>query len=169
MPAEGPTAPSFDAFAHANLTSLSRLAYLLTGDGEAANDLVADALLATWRRWDVVSAADNPSAYVRATVVKMSATRVRRLVRERDRMRLVAAGQSETVLGPDVAAVLDVREALTRLPRRQRECVVLRYGMGMSEADTALTLGISPGTVKSQTSKAAARLRNDLGQAGWPR
>jgi RNA polymerase sigma-70 factor (sigma-E family) len=160
---------SFDDFARVQIASLSRLAFLLTQDGEAADDLVADALLAAWRRWDVVCAADSPVAYVRGIVVKLAGTRVRKIVREREQMRLLAAVRSDATSGPDVSAVLDVRAALGRLPRGQRVCAILRYGMGMSESDVAATLGVSVGTVKSQTSKAAARLRAELGAQPWGR
>jgi DNA-directed RNA polymerase specialized sigma24 family protein len=65
--------------------------------------------------------------------------------------------------GPDAAVVLDVRAALTRLPFRKRTCVVMRHALDLSEKDTAAALGISVGTVKSQTSKGMAELERLLG------
>jgi RNA polymerase sigma factor (sigma-70 family) len=62
-----------------------------------------------------------------------------------------------------VAAVTDVRAALTKLPARKRACVVLRHYYGLSEQETAQTLGISVGTVKSQTSRGVAELAAILG------
>jgi len=62
-----------------------------------------------------------------------------------------------------VAAVTDVRAALGRLPARKRACVVLRHYYGLSEQETARTLGISVGTVKSQTSRGVAELAAMLG------
>jgi RNA polymerase sigma factor (sigma-70 family) len=59
-------------------------------------------------------------------------------------------------------------QALARLPRRKRACVVLRYYLDLSEADTAAALGISVGTVKSQTSRALQRLRPLLADSGAP-
>lgn len=156
-------AASFDAFARTHLVGLGRLAYLLTGEREAADDLVADALFAAWRRWEAVSAADNPQAYVRGILVKMAGTRVRRLVRERQRLHLLAAGADDLTPAVDVALSVDVRRALQQLPRGQRACVAMRYGLGMSTEEVARTLGISEGAVKSQTSKGAARLRSVLG------
>jgi len=62
-----------------------------------------------------------------------------------------------------VAAVVDVRAALDRLPFGKRACVVLRHAFDLSEKDTARALGISVGAVKSQTSKGLAELERVLG------
>jgi DNA-directed RNA polymerase specialized sigma24 family protein len=65
--------------------------------------------------------------------------------------------------------MVDVQEALRRLPFRKRACVVLRHAFDLSEKDTALALGISVGTVKSQTSKGMAELQRSLGSQEAPR
>lgn len=156
-------AERFHAFVDRHLAELGRLAYLLTGDRDAADDLVADALLAAWRRWERVSSADSLPAYVRGIVVKLAGSRIRRLVRERSRLVLLRAdAQAIATDGPDTSAVLDLRRELMKLPRGQRICLVLRHGLGLSEAETAATLGVSVGTVKSQTSKASANLRRRM-------
>jgi RNA polymerase sigma-70 factor (sigma-E family) len=141
---------------------LARLAFLLTGDADAADDLVADALFAAWKQWSTVMAARSPRAYVRRIVVNLAASQVRKLVRDRSRLRLIGSSTSDAVQLPDLAGGVDLRRALEDLPRGQRECVVLRYGMDMSEREVAEVLQISVGTVKSQTSKGAARLRHLL-------
>lgn len=157
-------AERFHAFVDQHLSEFGRLAYLLTGDPDAADDLTADALLAAWRRWDRVSAADSPVAYVRGMVVKLASSRIRRLVRERSRLVVLRADARSTAWdGPDTPAVVDLRRELGRLPRGQRDCLVLRHGLGLTEAETAATLGISVGTVKSQTSKASAQVRRRMG------
>ena len=61
--------------------------------------------------------------------------------------------------------MIELRHALNSLPSGQRECVILRYGMDLPEAEVAEILSVSVGTVKSQTSKGAAKLRALLGQA----
>jgi RNA polymerase sigma-70 factor (sigma-E family) len=161
--AESPAAVQFHAFVEAHHSELSRLAFLLSGDRDAADDLAADALLAAWRRWDRVAAADSSVAYVRGIVVNLAGSRVRRLVRERARLVLLRSDACSAVARvPDSAAVVDVQDALRRLPRGQRACVVLRHGLGLSEAETAQVLGVSVGTVKSQTSKGAAQLRRRI-------
>jgi DNA-directed RNA polymerase specialized sigma24 family protein len=88
---------------------------------------------------------------------------IRSRVRERRRVALFWSRSTEVVDGPDVPDVLDVRAALTRLPFRKRACVILRHAFDLSEKDTAAALGISVGTVKSQTSKAMAELESLLG------
>lgn len=156
-------AAEFHDFFERHHTELARLAHLLTGETDAADDLAADALLAIWHRWDRVRAADHPVAYARGVVTNMARGRVRGLTRERRRVALFWSHRSEHVEDPDVAAVVDVRRALDRLPFRKRACVVLRHALDLSEKDTALALGISVGTVKSQTSKGMAELQRLLG------
>ncbi|MBN3931150.1 hypothetical protein IQ279_16185 [Streptomyces verrucosisporus] len=78
-------------------------------------------------------------------------------------MALSRLHRPERVDDPDVAAVVDVRTALAGLSFGKRACVVLRYALDLSEKETALALGVSVGTVKSQTSKGMAELRRLLG------
>ncbi|WP_328746152.1 SigE family RNA polymerase sigma factor [Streptomyces sp. NBC_00285] len=158
----------FHAFFERHYAELSRLAHLLTGEPDAADDLAADALLALWHRWDRVRAADHPAAYARGVVANLARTRIRSAVRERRRVALFWSQREEKVENPDVAGVIDVQEALRRLPFRKRACVVLRHAFDLSEKDTALALGVSVGTVKSQTSKGMAELQRLLGTQRTP-
>ncbi|WP_330468342.1 SigE family RNA polymerase sigma factor [Streptomyces longwoodensis] len=158
----------FHAFFERHYAELSRLARLLTGEPDAADDLAADALLALWHRWDRVRAADHPVAYARGVVANLARSRVRSAVRERRRISLFWSQRDERTEDPDVAGVVDVQSALRRLPFRKRACVVLRHAFDLSEKDTALALGISVGTVKSQTSKGMAELQKLLGAQGAP-
>ncbi|WP_338695208.1 SigE family RNA polymerase sigma factor [Streptomyces sp. Q6] len=153
----------FHAFFERHHAELARLAHLLTGEPDAADDLAADALLALWHRWDRVRAAEHPVAYARGVVANLARTRIRSAIRERRRVALFWSGRQERTDGPDVPAVVDVQDALRELPFRKRACVVLRHAFDLSEKDTALALGISVGTVKSQTSKGLAELERRLG------
>ncbi|SED36668.1 RNA polymerase sigma-70 factor, sigma-E family [Streptomyces sp. 3213] len=157
------TSAEFHEFFERHYAELARLAHLLTGETDAADDLAADALVALWQRWDRLRQADHPLAYARGVVANLARARIRSTVRERRRITLFWARSPEKVEGPDMAAVLDVRAALDRLPFRKRACVVLRHALDLSEKDTAAALGISVGTVKSQTSKAMAELEKLLG------
>ncbi|MFF9199369.1 SigE family RNA polymerase sigma factor [Streptomyces sp. NPDC014779] len=152
----------FHAFFERHHAELARLAHLLTGDADAADDLAADALLALWHRWDRVRTAEHPVAYARGVVANLARTRIRGALRERRRIALFWA-RAERTEDPDVAGAMDVRAALRRLPFRKRACVVLRHAFDLSEKDTALALGVSVGTVKSQTSKGMAELQRLLG------
>jgi RNA polymerase sigma-70 factor (sigma-E family) len=154
---------AFGVFFTSHHRELGRLAFLLSGDQDAAEDLTAEAFAEAWRRWGNVTQADSPLAYVRRIVVNLAADRIRGLTRERKGRRLLGATWSERTSGPDVAVVTDVRAALTKLPARKRACVVLRHYYGLSEQETARTLGISVGTVKSQTSRGVAELAEMLG------
>ncbi|MDH6519954.1 RNA polymerase sigma-70 factor (sigma-E family) [Streptomyces sp. SAI-208] len=158
----------FHAFFERHYAELSRLAHLLTGEPDAADDLAADALLALWHRWDRVRTADHPAAYARGVVANLARTRIRSAVRERRRVALFWSQREEKVENPDVAGTVDVQEALRRLPFRKRACVVLRHAFDLSEKDTALALGVSVGTVKSQTSKGMAELQRLLGPRNAP-
>ncbi|MCU7820980.1 SigE family RNA polymerase sigma factor [Kitasatospora sp. DSM 101779] len=153
----------FHDFFERHHAELARLAHLLTGEADAADDLAADAMVALWHRWDRVRGADHPVAYARGVVANLARGRIRTAVRERRRVLLFWSHRSERTDGPDVASVLDVRAALARLPFRKRACVVLRHAMDLSEKETALALGVSVGTVKSQTSKGMAELQRLLG------
>ena len=162
MPPDDASAEFHDFFER-HYAELARFAHLLTGEADAADDLAADALVTLWQSWDRLRAADRPRAYARGVVANMARERVRSTVRERRRITLFWSRAPERTEGPDVAAVLDVRTALTRLPFRRRACVVLRHAFDLSEKDTAMALGISVGTVKSQTSKGLAELERILG------
>ncbi len=152
----------FHAFFEQHHRQLARLAYLLTSDHDAADDITADAFTAAWRHWGRVRRVDNPLAYMRRTVANMATSRLRRIMRERRGLGMLGNMAETHCVDADVPAIVDVRAALMSLPARKRECVVLRYAFDLSEHETARTLGISVGTVKSQTSKGAGELERLL-------
>ncbi|MET9378100.1 SigE family RNA polymerase sigma factor [Streptomyces sp. NPDC003035] len=157
------SATEFHDFFERHYAELARLAHMLTGEADGADDLAADAMVALWHRWDRVRSADHPVAYARGVVANLARSRIRGAVRERRRVALFWDRRSERVDDPDVPVVVDVQTALRALPFRKRACVVLRHAFDLSERDTALALGISVGTVKSQTSKGMAELQSLLG------
>lgn len=152
----------FDAFFAAHYRELARFAYLLTGEHDAADDVTAEALAEAWKSWTRVADADRPVAYVRRIVANLAADRTSRLVRERRNWRLWSAGRSEQADTPDADAAVDLGRALLRIPARKRACVVLRYYYGLSEQETAATLGVAVGTVKSQSSRGLQELAQQL-------
>ncbi|GGS09253.1 RNA polymerase sigma factor [Streptomyces aureoverticillatus] len=166
--AAGDPATEFHAFFERHYAELSRLAHLLTGEYDGADDLAADALLALWHRWDRVRTAEHPAAYARGVVANMARSHIRSTVRERRRITLFWSNRADETQDPDIPAVIDVQEALRALPFRKRACVVLRHAFDLSEKDTANALGISVGTVKSQTSKGMAELQRRLGPHATP-
>ncbi|WP_461029270.1 SigE family RNA polymerase sigma factor [Streptomyces sparsus] len=168
--ADDAAAAEFQDFFESHHAELARFARLLLGEADAADDLAADALLALWHHWDRVRDAGHPLAYARGVVANLARSRIRSTVRERHRVALFWARGTDAcqVDGPDVPAVVDVRGALRRLPFRKRACVVLRYAFDLSERDTALVLGVSVGTVKSQTARGTAELQRLLAPEAAP-
>lgn len=150
--------PEFDDFVAARSGRLLRTSYLLTRDHGLAEDLLQTALAKAWFSWGRING--DPEPYVRKVLVNTYATWWRRKWNgERPAEDLPEDTHADHA---DAAGVShDVWTALGRLPRRQRAVVVLRFFEDLSEAETARLLDCSPGTVKSQTSKALARLRVD--------
>jgi RNA polymerase sigma-70 factor (sigma-E family) len=154
----------------AHHAELVRLAILLLGDRPSAEDVVQDVFARLCGR-DLLPAGDGALAYVRAAVLNRcrSALRRRALARRIGGARELpgwdAAQQSaehEVILAEDRSRVL---AALARLPRRRREVLVLRYWLGLPEAEIAQVLGIRPGTVKSTAARGLAALARDLGES----
>jgi len=141
---------------------LLRLALLLSGSRQLAEDLVQEAFARLWQRWDNLRDPDAGIGYLRVTIVNLARTSYRRRLLElRHQVVLPAVAQP-----PDSAGRLDVLGALARLPMGKRACVVLRFYADLSEEETARLLGISPGTVKSQTHRALAQLARLLDEPG---
>ena len=147
-------AVDFDDFVERRSTALLRTAYLLTRDHALAEDLLQTALTKSWFAWDRING--NPEAYVRKVLVNTYASWWRRKWNgEQPTDDLPETPQ------PAVESTQDLWNALGRLPKRMRAVVVLRFYEDLSEAETADLLGCSRGTVKSQLSKAIAKLRLD--------
>lgn len=157
MSARAEREAAYQAFFERHHADLARLAYLLTGDPDAASDIAANALVEIWRHWRRVEAAENPHAYARAVLANEARAWSRR--RRREHLGLLRSRLlTEEFHGPDVPAVLDVRAALRALPPRRRECVVLRHAFDVPEREVAEILGISIGAVKSNTSRGTDQL-----------
>jgi RNA polymerase sigma-70 factor (sigma-E family) len=142
---------------------LVRLACLLLDRTEAAEEVVQDAFVKLYGALDRIEDRDATPAYLRSMVMNgaRSTLRRRQVVRKHPP---VPEPPGEPA---DVGAVLhedqrEVIEALRTLPTRQRECLVLRYYGGCSEAEIAETLGIARGTVKSSISRAMATMSERL-------
>jgi RNA polymerase sigma-70 factor (sigma-E family) len=154
-----------DAFARlfaAKRRSLLRFAYVLCGDGQVAEELVAEAwarMYPKWRRDRIV----DPAAYARSVVANLWRGRLRHLrVQRSAETHVDAAARLSSSHDTAVADRDAMRVALDGLGPRQRAVIVLRFLEDRSEADTAAILGITVGTVKSQASKALATLRSTL-------
>ena len=147
----------------AHYTALVRLAAMLVRNTAEAEEVVQDAFVATHRRWRRLRDADKGLAYLRQTVVNTARSRLRRRsVEERHRPAPMpdAASAEHVALEHDEHS--EVFTALRSLPARQREAVVLRYYVDLSEAEIAVTMGVSRGAVKSHTARGMSALRTAL-------
>jgi RNA polymerase sigma-70 factor (sigma-E family) len=146
---------------------LVRLAVLLVHDLGTAEEIVQECFVSVHGRWGRLDDPDKALAYLRRSVVNRSRSHLRHLavVRrhlEREQPPEPATGADGTTYDQERRAA--VLAALRSLPRRQREVLVLRYYLDLSEAEIADTLGISRGAVKSHASRGAAALRAQLGE-----
>jgi len=139
---------------------LLRVAYLLSGDDRIAEDLVADAFAKAYRHL-ARGRVDDPGSYLRRAVVNGWKRQLGRRIRDRERVRHLRVAWDPAF--EDGSVERDrILAALATLPARQRSVVVLRFLDDLSEAETASTLGISPGAVKTHSHRALARLRTTL-------
>jgi RNA polymerase sigma-70 factor (sigma-E family) len=150
-------ADDFDAFVRARTPALLRTAFLLTGDQHRAEDLVQDALIRTHRAWARLRES-NPDAYTRKVMYHLNISWWRRggtaeLPTEHIPDRGAPARSDETI------SKIALRTAIAQLTSKQRAVIVLRFFEDVTEAEAADLLGVTVGTIKSQTSKALARLR----------
>jgi RNA polymerase sigma-70 factor (sigma-E family) len=146
---------AFRAFVEANGATLLHAARLLTGDHHHGEDLVQTALTRLYLKWERI---DAPLAYARKALVTAHIdSQRRRWWGERPSEVLPEApGRDETAASESRD---ELRRLLAELAPRERAVVVLRYYCDLSEHDTAATLGIPVGTVKSTCSRALARMR----------
>lgn len=164
QPAETTIDPIVDELFHRNAADLVRLARLFVDDRTAAEDLVQEAFIRLARSVHRVHDRDRIDAYLRSIVLNLARDHNRRgLVSLRHRPpkdELSATAEDEVVLRDDQRVVLD---AVRRLPRRQRDCVVLRYFSELGIDDIADTLGLSRNSVKTHLGRGLAALERTLG------
>jgi RNA polymerase sigma-70 factor (sigma-E family) len=153
----------FGEFVAARSGALIGLAYVLTADQHAAEDLLQTALTRAAARWGRIHSA--PEAYVRQIMYREQISSWRRRARRRE-TAMAEPPDRAVVADTGIEARLIVWEALRALPAGKRAVLVLRYLEDLPEAQVADILGISVGTVRSQTSKAITQLRSVLALAG---
>lgn len=154
------------ALYEARALGLVRLAKIMLGDQAAAEDIVQDAFLGLYRKWSSLNDQDQALAYLRASVLNGCRAAYRGRTR-RDRALLFFVPKAESVVSAEESAVIgeanrEVLAALRALPARQREAVVLRYYLDLSEAEAAQAMNVARGTVKSATSRGLAALARML-------
>lgn len=146
----------FSEFVAARGPALQRTAFLLTGDWGRAEDLLQTVLVKALRHWPRVSQG-SPEAYVRAALARTAVSSWRRRWHGEIPSSFMPERSSDTWSEVDRRKVMF--DALRELPARQRAVIVLRFYEDLTEAAVADALGVSVGTVKSQTAKALQHLR----------
>ena len=154
----------FDEFVRGRSVAMLRSAWLLTGDGASAEDLVQSALVKVWLAWPTITRRDGVDAYSRTVLVRTFLSwRRKRSTGELPTGDLPDRALAMTSVADSTEAVVErhllVVGLLRALPRRQRLVLVLRFFDDLTEAQTAAAVGTSIGTVKSQTAKAMSALR----------
>lgn len=145
---------SFVEFATGAKPWLLTTAWMLTGDPHAAEDLVQETLVRLYLKWGRVGH-QQPAAYARKVLANLHTDRWRRTRRE------VLVGEPEDRAGTPHTEPrsVDLVRGLQQLPPRERECVVMRHYLDLTEKQTADALGVSVGSVKGYTSRGLAALR----------
>jgi RNA polymerase sigma-70 factor (sigma-E family) len=146
--------------------SLRRLAFVMIGDGPAAEEVVMEAFVKAMSRWRLFRKADYPGAYLRQIVVNLARSKMRRKAIEYRVNAMTGGNPAEERPGWDAEAQttqMDLWSAVTKLPDRQRVCIVLRYLEDLTEPEVAEVLDCPVGTVKSQLSRGRAKLAEMLG------
>ncbi|MDQ4058288.1 MAG: SigE family RNA polymerase sigma factor [Actinomycetota bacterium] len=150
----------------AHYAPLCRLAYVILGDAQLAEEMVMEALLKTFTGFRRIRDVERADVYLRRAVVNLCRSKIRRKSIE---MRVNATVHHRDERRPPpwdpeqhgISRV--VLDAVRRLPERQRACVVMFYYEDLPETQIAEVLDCSVGTVKSQLSKSRAKLQKWLG------
>lgn len=132
---------------------------LYTGDRALAEEIAQEALTRVCARWSTVRTLDRPGAWAHRVALNLAKSRFRRRALER---RVAARADEADNYEHDTAQAVVVRQAVARLPTRQREAVVLRHFLGFTVEDAAEVMGVTPGALRSLTHRATGQLEQML-------
>jgi RNA polymerase sigma-70 factor (sigma-E family) len=155
--AEGAVTALYEAHA----LGMIRLAHIMLGDRQSAEDVVQEAFCGLYRRWAHLSDQGSAVHYVRSAVLNHCRSVLRRRTTSQAPREMTGRPGAERSAE---SAVLtreerdEIMRAVRRLPPRQREALVLRFYLDLSAEETATTMGISPSSVRSATHRALASL-----------
>ncbi|WP_235738490.1 SigE family RNA polymerase sigma factor [Nocardioides alcanivorans] len=156
----------FSAWMTARQPALHRTAYLLAGDHHTAEDLVSATLAKVYLAWHRIERRDSVDGYARRVLVNEHNSLWRRPWKKREVTRDELPEQFGVHDHYDEGQRGELWSLVQQLPRKQRAVIVLRYYEELTETEIADALGVSPGTVKSQASRAMATLRTHAAQSG---
>ncbi len=150
------------ALYQASAVSLIRLAWIMLGDRPSAEDVVQEAFCDLYRRWDRLAKADSALYYVRSSVLNGCRSVLRRRV-----VRRTSVEYELPAISPETAVLngeerVELIRALGRLPDRQREALVLRFYLDLSDEEISRVMGIRQSTVRSNAHRGLAALARVL-------
>ena len=151
---------AFEAFFEAERVRLLRALYLLTGNAEEAEEVLQEAFIAIWERWDRVGAMEDPIGYLYKTAMNRQRSRYRRARRAARRVIGQAHGRDGFA---DVEDRVELARALVALSPRRREAIVLTALLGYGSTDAGRMMGVADPTVRRLAQEARADLRVTLG------
>jgi len=146
----------FDEFYADNRDQLYRGVAIVVGDATRACEAVDEALARAWERWDSIGAYDCPEAWVYRVAINVAVSS------HRKRRREVIAPDPVVGVVSDALPEVELSAAIDRLPLKQRAVIVARFLLDWSVEQTSEALDLAPGTVKSRTSRALARLSREI-------
>jgi RNA polymerase sigma-70 factor (ECF subfamily) len=147
----------FERFYRANYRQAVALGSVLSGRRAVGEELAQEAFSAAYARWGEVAGYDEPGAWLRRVIANKAASHVRRLVRYREKIRLI---REPTTTDPEADEVWD---EVRRLPVRQAQAIALHYLEDLPVSDIAAILECSESAVKTHLTRARARLAERLG------
>ncbi|MGN6472341.1 MAG: RNA polymerase sigma factor [Mycobacteriales bacterium] len=151
--------PSFEEVFPVLIRDAYRVAYRLLGDRGEAEDVAQEACARAYSRWSSIRDHAEPWCVRVASNLALDLLRSRTRAVKRNE-RILAEQNATPGASPDDR--IDLYAALSKLPKRQRESVILRYLGDLSEAQTADVMGCSVGSVKTHSSRGLAALKQAL-------
>lgn len=157
-------AATFDEFFDSEYRRLQAVAFALTGRRALAEELAQEAMIVVYKRWDTLTAYDDPAAFARRVVANKAISTYRRLAAEAramSRIRGQAVSKQDEISPSDEA----LWETVRSLPDRQRLVVTLRYVADLDTAAIAAVVGCADSTVRVLLHRARKQLASELGRS----
>jgi len=153
---------TFEEFFAAENEPLYRRMCFVTGNAQEAEEIMQDAFLSLWERWDHVSSLEDPTGYLYRTAMNVFRKRYRRATLA-IRRAITSAPPADPFDGIDEQQ--DLLRALAGLTSRQRAALVLLDVVDMTSEEAGRALGVTPGTVRGLATRARAAIRDTIGGA----
>jgi RNA polymerase sigma-70 factor (ECF subfamily) len=150
---------TFEAFYDAESSMLFRRLWLVTGNRAEAEELMQDAFLKVWERWEQVGVMDDPIGYLYRTAMNLFRKRYRRAMLAIRRSVGLAPSQDDFAAADDRETV---RKVLSTIPPRQRAALVLTELLGFSPTDAGRALGVQASTIRSLSHQGRASFRRAM-------